>query len=474
MSNRNEEYIISSLITNGEYCSKVFNKIKPELFDDYSAMLIFKYIQKCINSDSDLTFDTIKMLINGDKSLKDESQINELHEYLDNIKNQNIDIATKVLLDETKAWAKLNSFRFGLNQSVEIIKKSADEQSYRNALSIIEESFNVNFEDDDYSMTWNDDKDRQRRVKKLKIENTIRSGFTPFDDLTGGLENKTLLCFLSPTGHGKTLSMAFLAACYAIQGYNIAVATLEISCEKWLARVDANLLDLSTYDMTVSDEEKVYSRFKKFDTENTKMGQIEVKQFSDANCMDLKMWLRQLYVEKKFTPDILFIDYIGIMSALYVKDRSNTYINMKEISREVRQKIGIDMDLPIVSAVQSNRAVEHKIKEKGKNVEITSADTADSYAIPQNLDTFISQVEIKQGIEQHLTNDITSAYLWKLIKSRNYVETGTKTMVGVSKSKQRLYDINFGNLDVTIINNQETQAFKELEQKENEWFSPAY
>jgi len=448
----NEDFIIISLITDKIYLSKVHKKIKNEYFEEYLPKSIFPYIKHCMNIDASLSYDAIIMLINGDSS-KDEDQKKDLLNYIENIKKQAINIDLTILLEQTEHWAKYRSFFNAIYESMKLIEKNnKDDTQYKKASMIMETGMNVNFHDeDDYSMTWNNNADRIKRIRSLKMENSIFTGFKPFDDVTGGMKKRTITCFLSPTNQGKTLSMSFLSSCLAYQGLNVAIATLEISCDEWLGRVDANLLDISTYDMSTMDENDIMKQFEKFDSNNP-MGTIEIRQFSEANVVDIKMWLKDLYNDKKYVPDILVIDYIGIMSPLYIKDRANTYINLKEISWEVRQKIGVELDLPILSAAQSNRGVEHKIKEHGKEIEMTNADVGDSYAVPQNLDSFIAQVEIKEGVEQYLTNDITSLYLWKKIKSRNHVPTGTKTMVGVSKNKQRLYDINFGNMDITMTN----------------------
>lgn len=473
-----EDYIVHNLVTNSDFLGKVITKIKPEFFEHYEAQSLYFYIDKCIKEDSPVSFDTLKLMLHGDFKLNQREGVDEMVKYIDKLQTQDLNISMEILMQETEKWAKMNSFKHGLNKSIELVKKGQDANSYRQALGIIEEAFNISFEDDIYSMTWNDNLDRLKRVRALKMENAIMSGFKPFDDLTGGIKKKTLTCFLAPTNMGKTLSMAFLAACFAKQGLNVAIATLEISCEEYLARIDANLLNLGTYDMQVAGEEMVMKEFEIFDDSNPEMGKIEIHQFSDATVIDCKMWLKELYTTKEFVPDILIIDYIGIMSSLNVKDRGNTYVTMKEISREVRQKIGIDMDLPIISAVQSNRKTEHKVKSKGVDADIGNDDVGDSYAIPQNLDTFISQIEISNNIQQYLTNDVTSVYLWKLIKSRSHVETGTRTMVGVSKNKQRLFDINFGNVDVQVINNQEQtltnmdkQKAREIQDKETDWFT---
>jgi replicative DNA helicase len=473
LSTNNEDYILISLITNPEYLSRVYSKLKPKFFENYLPQTVFKYIQNTIKSDIPVTFDGIKMMVNSDtKIVKDDEQKEELIKYIQDLKDEEINIPIETLLKETEKWAKLNSFRNGLIDSIEIVKKENNNEAFKKAMGIIEDAFDVSFnEDDRFSMTFNSEEDRKRRIRALKDTNSFKSGFTPFDDLTGGLRPKTLNCLLSPTNMGKTLSMSFLGACYALQGLNVAIASLEISPEEYLQRIDANMLDISTYDMTSMDEEDIMLKFKKFD-ESKNCGIIECQQFSEASVIDIKMWLKKLYIEKKYKPDIVIIDYIGLMKSLYVTDRSNTYVVEKEVSREVRQQICIDMGYPVLSAVQSNRATEHKIKKDGKDVDVTSADTANSYGVPQNLDTYISQVEIKEIGEHNKNNDVTSIYIWQLIKSRNHIETGRRVKVGVSKNKQRLYTINDGNLDITNYATEEIDEVKK--EKERSWFDDTF
>jgi replicative DNA helicase len=472
-SSKFEDYILISLFTNTEYCSKVFQKLKDYYFEHYNSQEIFKYMQMCVNKDAQLTYDAVLLLINQDQKRTEDNKT-ELFNYLNELKPKTADISIDLLLEKSEEWAKFNSFKHALYESINIVNKDKSKESFQKVMGIMENGFDVKLTNsNDYRMSWKNEEDRKRRLRMLQMTNTILTGFKPFDDLTGGIEPGTITCFLAPLNMGKTLSMAFIASCLMMQGLNVAIASLEISPAKYMQRIDANLLDLSTLSLTTAEESSVMARFEKFDKANDKLGDIEIEQFSEANVITLKMWLKNLYIEKKFTPDVVIIDYLKLMNSISTKDRSNPYIFQQEVSREVRQKICVEMKIPVISAVQSNRAVEHKIKSKGKNVEVNSADTGDSYGVPQNLDTYISQVEVKQNVDQYMTNDVSSVYIWRLIKSRNHVETGTRTMVGVSKSKQRLYDVSFGNLDVTKIINNVESVIEQAEETnaDDEWFN---
>jgi len=448
MNLKHEDYMIISLVTNPEFSAKVFLKMKEYFFENYFPQEIFRYMKHCSNNDSPYTYDTITMLINNDIKKTDDSK-KELIDYINSIRNVAVDVAPKILMQQTEKWAKFNAFKNAWYESMLVLNKDKSNESFQKVMGIIENGFNINLkEDDEYSMSFDDEEDRKKRIRELRAENCIMTGFKPFDDLTGGLRPRTLTCLLAPTNHGKTLTKAHLASYLMLQGYNVAIASLEITPSEYLQRIDANMLDISTRDMLQKNEAELMQHFNNWDKKYQKHGKIEVHQFSEATVIHIKMWLKNLYIEKKFIPDVVIIDYMGLMSGITVRDRSNTYVTFKEISREIRQHICIDMGIPVITSMQSNRAVEDKIKSKGKQVEVSSSDTADSYGVPHNLDTYISQVEIKQAVQGQLSGDMVSCYLWRLIKSRNHIETGTRSMVGVSKLKQRLIELKTDNIDI--------------------------
>ena len=136
----------------------------------------------------------------------------------------------------------------------------------------------------------------------------------------------------------------------------------------------------------------------------------------------------------------------------YIEKSDNLYSKMKACAEEIRENLSIAMELTVFSAAQTKRDVESRIREQGEKTIVGNDDVGESYGLPQTVDTFISQFEISQGIDKYINNDISSTYIWLSTKTRSFVPPGRRVQVGVSKCKQRLVEINIGNIDEKIIN----------------------
>jgi len=448
----NEDIIIYHLINDDEYFSRVYPCIKSDFFQDSTPRRLFSIFKKIIEErDARPTYDGLEMVINNDTKI-DPKDKEDLKKYINDKKDKTHIIDINILIPETEKWAKINSFRNAVSQAIDIVKSSNKDSNIEKAMAIMEDGFNVDFANDSFSMSFNDEADRRRRFLMLQDENIIRSGFKPLDDLVGGFKRKTLNVFQAPTNQGKTLTMTFLASQFIMQGYDVAYATLEVAAEEILARVDANLLDTSTFDLShlKGGDEMFIKLFKKVDDKNP--GRLEVRQFAGASWVNIKIWMKELAIKKKFRPQILFIDYLGLMKSTTIEKSDNLYSKMKACAEEIRENLSIAMELTVFSAAQTKRDVESRIREQGEKTIVGNDDVGESYGLPQTVDTFISQFEISQGIDKYINNDISSTYIWLSTKTRSFVPPGRRVQVGVSKCKQRLVEINIGNIDEKIIN----------------------
>lgn len=452
MSN-NEDKILNGLIYSDEYFASVFSYLKADYFQEIVQRKIFTVFKKIVEEkDARPTYDGLEMVIENDIKIAAEDK-KALKKYIDDFRKIRFDVDEKILIAETEKWAKLNAFKNGMAKSIDIIKKSGSNENFQQAMSILEDSYNISFERDGYAMSFNDEDDRKRRFAMLQEENIIKCGFNPLDDLVGGFKPKTLNVFQAPTNQGKTLTLTFLAAQFIMQGYDVAYVTLEVAAEEILARIDANLLNVSTYDLSHLDggEEMFIKLFRKVDEQNP--GRLEVKQFAGATWLDIKLWLKKKSLEKKgFRPQILFIDYLGLMkNTSGISD--NMYQKLQANAEDVRNYLAIEKGLTVFSASQTHRATEGKIRKNQEKTVIGNDDVAESYALPQTCDTYISQFEIQEDISQYMNNDISGVYIWQSTKTRSFIPPGRKAKIGVSKCKQRLIEINTGNIDEKIINN---------------------
>ena len=111
----------------------------------------------------------------------------------------------------------------------------------------------------------------------------------------------------------------------------------------------------------------------------------------------MKSHYEQLVLYENFKPDIIYVDYAGLMHPSYRV--GNDYNDIKTTFEDLRGWAG-ELGLPIVTAAQTNRK---SLDKKGGTKEIiTQAQVGDSLGIPQTLDMFMtitqSRIEKEEGV----------------------------------------------------------------------------
>lgn len=144
--------------------------------------------------------------------------------------------------------------------------------------------------------------------------------------------------------------MTHLASSYLLNGYNVLYITLEMAEEKIYHRIDANTLNIKLNEFRDID----------FDEYNNKVnsliknscGGLIVKEYptASANSMMIRALLKDLKQKKDFKPDIIFVDYVGIMA----ESSDNMYTNIKRNSEQLRG-LAVENDCLIITASQTNR-----------------------------------------------------------------------------------------------------------------------
>lgn len=180
------------------------------------------------------------------------------------------------------------------------------------------------------------------------------------------------------------------------QGYNALVYTLEISEERLSMRHDAILTKIPT-DELLFDMDKLKKKYQIF--AKTSKANLWIKEFptKTASINTLKAHYEQLLLYENFDPDVIIVDYAGLMKPSY--RTGDGYEDLKAIYEDLRGWAG-EIDKPIITAAQTNRK---SMDEKGGTKEIiTQAQVSESLGITQTLDVFMtinqSRTEKEEGI----------------------------------------------------------------------------
>ena len=210
-----------------------------------------------------------------------------------------------------------------------------------------------------------------------------------------------------------------------------------MSEERIAERIDANLLDVSL-DQIAHLSKDVY--MKKVDKIAAKThGKLVIKEYptSQAHAGHFRALLNELKLKKKFTPDIVFIDYLNICGSSRIKNVGgavNSYTFIKSIAEELRG-LAVEFNLPIMSATQTTRA-GYGSSDPGLE------DTSESFGLPATADLMLALVA---NDELNALNQI----LVKQLKNRYSDPNQHKRFViGVDRSKMKLSDVEDAENDL--------------------------
>lgn len=224
---------------------------------------------------------------------------------------------------------------------------------------------------------------------------------------------------------GKSLIKCSLATNSLLQNKNVLYLSLEMSEEKISERVLANLFDINLSDLKMLDKNKFMIKLQEHQQKLESNFYVVAYPPKSINANRIRAILKELQLKKKFVPDIIFVDYLGLMSPNATNKNSNTYSEQKTISEELRA-IAVEFGMPIVSAVQTNR-------NGFGNAELDLTDIADSVGT-------VATADIIFGVTQTQEMRDAGRYSFLLLKNR-YGENKKKRYIGVDYPKMRIYDV---------------------------------
>lgn len=256
-------------------------------------------------------------------------------------------------------------------------------------------------------------------------EYIVPTGLQSFDDIIeGGFHEKSLSLFLAETNLGKSLIMTALATNNILQNNNVLYISYEMSEYKITERILANIFDINIHDIKKMSKDSFSKAFQRI-REKIKSKFI-VKEYSPrgANVNHIRNLIKEIESKKKFKPDIIYVDYIGIMSSTENRKSDNTYTEIKRITEELRG-LGVEFGIPIVSAVQSNRGGFGK-----DNIDLSNASDSVGTVFTGDVVVAVTQTEEMRAVNK---------YKWTTIKNR-YGENKKTIPICVNYPKMRLSD----------------------------------
>ena len=425
MSERIEQTILRNLIYNEEYYRKVVPFLKAEYYETYHERIIFEEIADfAAKYDKIPTKEVLTINIQNRADLTDEAFQDSVQE-INSLTDEWVDYDW--LLDATEKWCQDRAIYLALMQSIKIAD-GGDKKFTKGAIpSILQDALAVSFDEHighDY-IEQSSDRYQFYHRKEEKIPFDLEK----FNFITkGGLPNKTLNIALAGTGVGKSLFMCHMAGSALTQGYNVLYITCEMAEEKIAERIDANLLNVNVKDIIELPEVLFSSKVNEI-AKKTR-GKLIIKEYptASAHVGHFKALLSDLNLKKDFKPDIIFVDYLNICASVRYKGAIvNSYTYVKAIAEELRG-LAVESNVPIISATQTTRSGYG-------NSDPDLTDTSESFGLPATADFMFALISTEE-LEQQ------GRIMVKQLKNRyNDPTSSRKFMVGIDRSKMKLYDV---------------------------------
>lgn len=426
-----EQTILRNLLTNDDYARKVAAFLNPNYFEGvYKAL--FKEFTKFISKYNKLpTMEAFKIEIDEGDRLNDE-QYRHAIEILPNIftpEPENLEW----LIDRTEKWCQDRSVFNAVMESISIIEGKHQTLSKNAIPDVLSKALAVTF-DTNIGHDYLENVDGRYEFYHEQEERT------PFDldifnQITkGGLPNKTLNIALAGTGVGKSLFMCHCAGASLSMGKNVLYITMEMAEERIAERIDANLLNVPIDQLENLSKDMFTQKVTNLSKKTS--GKLIIKEYptGQANASHFRALFNELKLKKNFVPDLIFIDYLNICASSRMKAMGgaiNSYTYIKSIAEELRG-LAVEFNVPIVSATQTTRSGY-------SNDDVGLEDTSESFGLPATADLMFALIS-----NEELANN--GQILVKQLKNRyNDPTKNQRFVVGIDRSKMRLYDVDQNN-----------------------------
>lgn len=376
--------ILSLLYNDRIFLIQSIDLVKPNHFIDecHEALcsILLTYFNKYKTIPAPFVVrDEVKIHFNNNK----EKILRCLTE-LDSINEFCVTESKEHCLDRLVAFAKENSIRQALSQTITLLQQNSDnkfskiESLFKNAL-LVDRKFDVGL---DYFQSI--ELRYQRMIENEANNEVFLTGFYSIDNALrkGGLRRGEIGCYMANSGAGKSLALARSAVVNVMRSKKVIYVTLEMGQDQVAERIDAQIANIGISKL-LAEKDNVISSINDSIREEDDKSRFFIKQFP-AGTADINT-VRALLVQYRmqgFIPDILILDYIGEL-----KDYKDMKIHESRqlLVRDLRC-LAVEENLCVLTAAQANR----KGKE-AQDVSIMDDDSlGDSYGQVRPLDALWS------------------------------------------------------------------------------------
>lgn len=300
------------------------------------------------------------------------------------LKEQSIDIPSDMeyFLEEYESFCKDSAMAKAILAGVDLVNEGKSNQ----VEALVREAMLVKLDKHIGLDIFKDVKDRIDTMDDNVVN--YSTGSKSIDELIGNVRKGELIVTTAVSSGGKSLHLGNMSIALSQQGLDVAVISLELNEQLYAKRMDAMITGIAIADhkKSANDIDAIMQQKRK------EMANITIKQLPPGStASDIRAYLLEYSLEFKKYPDVLVIDYIGIMG--YNTKSSNKFDQDEEKAIALRQ-IAVEYDMIVLTAQQLNR-------EAANVVDVTYAHLAGGLSLANNSDALIAIVQSEQDIENN-------------------------------------------------------------------------
>lgn len=435
-------------MSNENFATQVYPFLKQRYFDNIDENYLFKVVQKYQGKYGNFpSFNEVNVLIQ--KNPDDEDRL-RLEKILGKIEHETDLENDNFLLDETEEYIRNKDLQLSIVDSVEILQKE-DKTLTASIPSLIEDSLSISF---DKTIGLNFSNSMQQRLDYYKAhqESGFKCDIDIINKLTnGGFKRKTFTTLVGAPHSGKTLFLTHLATSFITNGHNVLYITLEMDEREIAKRIDANLLNHDINELKNADNDDFINSYKNL--YDGGLGELVIKEYptASANAIHFKALIKELAQKQKFKPDVILIDYLGIMGAV----SDNMYDNIKR-NAEALRAIAVEFDCAVMTGSQTNR------QGFDRNNGIAMSDIAESTGPLQISDCVLGISKFESGVEEDGSTEDDG---FKKVMEQLILVNVLKNRMGGLTSDKFLLKQKFRYMRLEEVNNTTTQKTSEDSKK---------
>jgi len=311
--------IAAMIVRDQGFLSQNYEIIKPEFFDNKIIgniiRIILKFYKKYRRGPVfDELIEEVQIFLGKNSSLPSDLYWKKVTEL--GLLAETADFS--YVKDKIIDFARYQAVKNAIIGSVETLKKYKD---YGKIMTNIKEAIMIGEDSENLGAFYFDELEERldrRRSGHSRSQLAIPTGIDRFDKiLGGGVAVGEMAILMGPMKRGKTIVSVNFGVGAAFAGYNVIHYTLESSQERTEVLYDSRISGVPK-DQLLTREAEVLNAIKtelEIKTNGHKMGTIVIKKYPSGKmtAMTIEAHLQKLKMLKNFKPDLLIIDYLGLM-----------------------------------------------------------------------------------------------------------------------------------------------------------------